>query len=161
MDNTTKRNFSNLRVLSWNIASFAQRKATLARYAALNDIDVICLQETLAKTACVKVPGYKAFSVLSKEGIRGVTTLVRETTKCCRVKPPKLATHTEAVTVALTLQNETIVITNVYHHNGEQALDIGKFMRKSPNKHLIVGDFNCHHSLWGRYNLDTKVGGNF
>ena len=157
MDNTTKRSFSNIKVLSWNICSFEQRHLLLLPYVNKNHIDVICLQETLAKKA-IKLPGYTAYSCFKREGHRGITTFVRNSILSKRVRVPTFKTRTDAITVSLTLQEREIIITNIYHANGEKALDICKLTKKCPNYHLIVGDFNCHHSLWGVNNDDRAEG---
>ena len=135
------------------------KRVALENYVRVNNIDIVCLQETRLRKS-FNIGGYQTFFQPAVEGgSRGLAILVHNNIKAKVTKTQKLRTLTDTLSVSLTLKNDTMIITNLYHSVQERSHPaVSKIIKKHPRKHLIVGDFNCHHSAWGWNNEDKPNG---
>ena len=162
MAHTVKR-YERLKVLSWNCNTMnvkSKNRVALANFVFNNNIDVACLQET-RQMETFKISGFQTFISPASEGeFRGLAILVRNRIKVVKVAKPKLNTKTDTLTVKLTLEDKEVYITSLYHSHDNNSVSplVSRIVNKYPLNHLIVGDFNCHHSAWGRNNQDKAQG---
>jgi len=128
-----------------------------------NNVDIILLQETRS-THPINFTGYQVFE---RPAIRtrgqgskwGTAILVRNSLMAERlhINTPD---NTQMVRIRVTLLNDTIDITNVYVQSGTQH-NINNLLGEQgryATHQLLAGDFNAHHSAWGRNNTNTRYG---
>ena len=151
----------NLKIVTWNCRSYESQKNVILKYIIENDIDVLCLQETKASKE-FQITRYNGFHSLYKETPKlGLAIFVKKEYIVVPVKIPTLKTETDSISVAVTLKNRVVTITNIYHKcraSAHKTLSIKTYLKVAPSDHIITGDFNIHHPVWGIYNRQTTAG---
>ena len=126
------------------------------------------LQETQCARG-INFPGYQVFETpgvqkLNNQGYKwGVATLVRNDLLAKQLTvSAKINQVSQVVRVSISLAKETVEVYNVYNPGGAKVnLEVWLSQAGRHADHqIIAGDFNIHHSCWGKNNCDTPEGRN-
>ncbi|KAJ8915949.1 hypothetical protein NQ315_016625 [Exocentrus adspersus] len=148
---TCSRRPSFLRVASWNINSFTQRKRELQEVVNRLDIDVMAIQETLLIEADrASVPGYTLYRKERRQQRRGgVALAVRRGIEHYSVHVPEMQTI-EAIAVGIrTERYGEITVASCYHppNRTVEIQDLEALMAIGPAL-IAIGDFNAKALDW-------------
>ena len=109
MDNT-----KGLSVLCWNVNSLRKRFIDMQQYVMANNIDVICLQETLIDDSFnPRFSNYNRFILESKDNIRGLVTYVNKNIPA-QLLIANFGNDIESISIRLTLESYALNIINIY-----------------------------------------------
>ena len=154
-------------VLQWNCKGINSENHGSELKTFLNKCipkpDIICLQETwlgltkkARKNASAKkdfqIPGYQSYFIHSRPR-GGLATFIKNNIPHDTITYKELHEGLEVLGHTITNDKQTIDIINVYiSPNTNQAKlvagDYNKLIKQNKNV-IIVGDLNCHNSLWG------------
>ena len=118
---------------------------------------VICLQETFLKhNNKINIREYQQFNYIKDTGLQasgGTSILVRNDIPQSQIH---LKTDLQTIAVKATLQ--TYYICSVYIPPNEEINEnkLQKIIKQLPAPFIILGDFNCHSTLWGCKNTNQK-----
>ena len=142
-----------VKILNWNIAGAATKKATLIAHCKTEQFDVITLQETLLKKGKkFKINGYNTYTTPQENTDRGLAILVKNTLPAKRIANPiPCGDNVETLGITITLQDMNLNIYNLYrklHRDNTGTLELTQlFALTSTENTVIMGDFNAHHPL--------------
>jgi len=152
-----------LKVACWNVRGLRINRNTLHHFVMTNNVDIILLQETMS-TRPINFTGYQVFE---QPAVRtrgrcpkwGTATLVRNSLMAERLNI-NTPVNTQMVRIRVTLLNDTIDITNIYiqHRTQHNFNDLLGEEGRYATHQLLAGDFNAHHSAWGRNNTNSRDG---
>ncbi|KAJ8912973.1 hypothetical protein NQ315_000029 [Exocentrus adspersus] len=147
---TCSRRSSFLRVASWNINSFTQRKRELQEVVNRLDIDVMAIQETLLIEADrASLPGYTLYRKERQQRRGGVAVAVRRGIEHYSVHVSEMQTI-EAIAVGIrTERYGEITIASCYHppNRTVEIQDLEALMAIGPAM-IAIGDFNAKALDW-------------
>ncbi len=132
-------------LLQWNLRGFTSHRYDLRCLLSCYKPQVVCLQETFLTSPPVPVPSYNF--LFYPHSLASSAILVHHTTPYIlqNVTAPLPCTVTQ-----VHLQRWTTLI-NLYLFPSQplnlQALD--NFLSTLSPPFVVVGDFNCRHTLWG------------
>ena len=120
---------------------------------------VLCLQETNFKDN--KYTNLKNFNIAYKNRISsriasgGVAIYLKHNISYVEIP---LNTDIEAIAISGIIHNREICICNVYIPNNFdlQEAELSNLIMQLPTPFLLVGDFNCHNTLWGSTSTDAR-----
>ena len=142
-----------LKIVHWN-AQGANRKRALITSCIINEgIDIMLIQDTRLKKrqdgrVPIRVPGCHTFYKPLDENCHGLLTIVRKNIPVQLQKTTNPGENTEILTVKIWLQDEALLIHNMYRV--KNTIDLIKLLN-NPIPAFIGCDINAHHLLW-----DTK-----
>ena len=161
----------SLRVLQWNAGGLRSRSTKLLYFLSYHPVDLICIQESnLNSPSSFRIPGFSALrsdrthyrsGILSPDTTHnsaGVIIFVRQGLSFSELSASSLSSldsYSDYVGVNISLNNSSLVsFLNVYAPpirssptNGRT--DSSPSILSSSRNLFILGDFNCHHPLWG------------
>ena len=140
-------------ILQINVEGWTTAKREILQHLCHNyKPDAVLVQEThQIGPDKLKLHGYTlAAATFSKH--HGIATFVRNNIKFEHV----CNSANDDITEWTTTQIMDIIVTNVYHPPTPAILDPTK-LPLTRDHHIISGDFNCHHELWG-YSDNNKNG---
>ena len=158
-------NRPNLKVLAWNCAGLRTKLALLSNTVRRDRIDVILLQETFS-TEPPTIKGYRGYHInaVQRHGrgrpSRGTTTFVSDTIHSSRIAVGGANPAADILRVRIRLADCTVDLFNIYNPPATK-FTINPILRGLggiADHHIIMGDFNLHHSAWGRTNVDSAHG---
>ena len=138
-----------LKILQWNVNSFARKQAMLTATVKAEDFDIILLQETLQKEQHnPKLSGYTTYKLSSNEHTRGLLTFIKNSIPSAAIQNPiHCGENVEVLAVTVQLLHNSLCIYNIYkQHQGALELD-ELFASTSNHQTFIGGDFNAHHPI--------------
>ena len=162
----------SLRVLQWNAGGLRARSTELLHFLSSHPVDLICIQESnLNSSSSFRIPGFSALRsdrTHSRSGILtpgtthasdGVIIFVRQGLSFSEFSTSSLSSldpYFDYVGVNISLNNSSSVsFLNVYAPPIRSSPTDGRNDSFSPSilpssrNLFILGDFNCHHPLWG------------
>ena len=172
---------TNLNIVHWNARGLGlEAKGSLAynNMSKVNNLkkliqdleypDVICIQEPLIKqNHIVNFPNYNSEAIYKAKGCRGLLTLIKNihTFKVLKNHNNKFIT---SHTLEIHIKNQTKIHITNYYRNWEHKNNslknvpdlenlIGSPLKQNLINHVMVGDYNSHHTLWGS-TKNTKTG---
>ena len=158
-------NQPNLKVLAWNCAGLKQKLALLSNTVRRDCVDVILLQETFFSSPPT-IKGYTGYHINAVKGpgrgrpSRGTTTFVSNTIHSAKVAVGGANPAADVLRVRPRLANCTVDLFNVYNPFRTKFTinPILQGLGRTVDHQIIMGDFNLHHSAWGRANVDSAHG---
>lgn len=146
MDNNDR----TIKIAQWNCRSLRKRKDTIE--AHLHKYDIIALQETHhTKDLDTRLPGYYAHDIKKGTGNNGLVLYIRDTIPATlNLKQVKVNEY--ELTNSTVYTKPPINITNLYRKpHGTTTPKVFELPNKiaPDHRHIILGDFNAHHRLWG------------
>ena len=145
-------------VIQWNCLGIRPNfdELMIVKYNSL----AVCLQATFHKdTGIITVMGfnlYHTFQVTENIASGGVSILVNENI------PQSIATLNttlQAVAVKVTA-HKTITLCSVHlpprNHFNFNPKDLQDLIDQLPSPFILMGDFNCHHTLWGCVDVNNR-----
>ncbi|KAF8766539.1 putative RNA-directed DNA polymerase like protein [Argiope bruennichi] len=144
-----------LKILQCNINGLTTLATTakldqLLKFAELNNVQVIALQETKLKvTSSLKIRGYNIFRKdrTTKSG-GGLAFLIKDVKYQSIVISTDQTSDLEIQGIKILWRGKPLNIFNVYHPPNQKNLfaNFSNFMDKNS---IIIGDLNAKHSAWG------------
>ena len=142
-----------LKIVHWN-AQGANRKRALITSCIINEgIDIMLIQDTRLKErqdgrVPIRVPGCHTFYKPLDENCYGLLNIVHKNIPVQLQKTTNPGENTEILTVKIWLQDEALLIHNMYRV--KNTIDLINLLN-NPIPAFIGCDINAHHLLW-----DTK-----
>ena len=139
-------------LLQWNLRGFNSHRYDLRHLLSCYNPQVVCLQETFLTSPPVPIPDYNF--LFSPHSLNSAAILVHHKT------PYILQTVTTPLpcTVVKVHLQRWITIINVYL-SPSQPLNLHTLttlMSSLSPPFLVVGDFNCRHTLWGDSTINPR-----
>ena len=159
-------------ILSFNACGLSAHTITdLKRFNDLNDVDIICIQETKFNDKIIrKVPGYtlenKIFKNDKDNFYGGLATYFKHGINYKNMNVDNVRDQNGEIKIevqAFEIYSSGIphILANIYSRGcGLESLNnLSSFiLAKSKLKELMItGDFNSHHPLWGAQRSDSHV----
>jgi len=146
---------TELIVVHWNAEGVQRKKSELQAFLHSNKVDIACVQEThLNANIRFFIRGYESFRCDRPTGHKGgVMTLVKHGIPATQTSDLSNG-ETEHITIKVFLPDEGLTVTNCYSPPTSK-LHLQTFEQPA-EKHLFVGDLNCHSPAWGYPNTDAK-----
>ena len=145
--------------LQWNMRGIYARREELKCLVSNHRPVAIALQETLLRPeGAFTLRGYKAHrrDVQPNQGGRahgGVMVLVRDN---IHFTPVTLTTPLQAVAVTLHTPLRLTICSIYLPDQGWREEELESLFKQLPPPIMVMGDFNCHNSLWGSSFTDKK-----
>ena len=157
----------SLRVLQWNAGGLRARSTELLHFLSSHPVDLICIQESnFNLSSSFRIHGFSALRsdrTHSRSGILfpdtthasgGVVIFVRQGLSFSELSTSTLSSldpYSDYVGINISLNNSSsLSFLNVYASPIRSSPRDGRTDSLSPSRNLfILGDFNCHHPLWG------------
>ena len=138
---------NSLRIISWNVNSVKSRTNDIHYYVHKNSTDILLLQETGDKKGdLLNLKGYRKFQLLSADGIRGLSTYIKNSIPSELLETPNRNEGIESICVKIYLQEGAFNIINLYVSKDKfcvEALPDTMFSETT----LVAGDFNARHRI--------------
>jgi hypothetical protein len=140
----------DLKIIQWNCRSVISKKTDLIQLINKYNPMVIALSETWLKPEFLfRISGYNCVREDRPDGYGGVAILVKNNIsfKCLSLPAHNLDNFN-----AVGVQIDHISIISVYvPYASSEVLsqDIEQLFSTLSNSFIILGDFNCHHQIWG------------
>ena len=141
---------NNQSIFNWNSCGLRQRKPFIERHAWEEGPLIFSIQETkFKKDSNFKISGYDYIDQpLETEGIAqgGVGFLIHNDVVYHRIK---LQTKFQAIAIHAFL-HKRITVCNIYINPRDDftQTDLEDLIKQLPKPFILMGDFNCHHTLW-------------
>ena len=132
-------------VLQWNIRGFRAHRQDLRHLISSYSPQVLCLQETFLTCPPVPIPHYRFFS--SPSFISSSAILLHQSV----ASTPLPVSTTIPCTVLRVFLHRWVSLVSLYL-SPSQPIDfeaLSSLFLALPSPLLVVGDFNCRHTLWG------------
>lgn len=156
-----RQNRNNIKevLVQWNICGIYHKRDELRVICDDNNPFAVCLQETHLKPSnTFNLNGYTSYfkNVNLNEGERargGVAIFIRN-----NIPQNKVEVVSDLQAVVVRIKSPIIMtICNLYLPNQNWCQDqLSYLIRQLPAPVMLVGDFNCHSSLWGSRQNDAK-----
>ena len=154
----------SLRVLQWNAGGLRARSTELFHFLSSHPVDLICIQESnLNSSSSFRIPGFSVLrsdrthsrsGILSSDATHasgGLSFSELSTSSLSSLDP-----YSDYVGVNISLnKSSSVSFLNVYAPPIRSSPTDGRTDSFSPSvlpssrNLFILGDFNCHHPLWG------------
>lgn len=143
-----------IKILQWNIRGFRTSAAELQYLVHKEDIQVVCLQETMRgpDVSPPHLPGFRTYHVpcTPGPGNRGVALLVKNHLPQSAIDLPTDLQNIQATAARVQLGSKLVSIISAYTpSNALQEADIVNVISACHQPVLLTGDFNAHHDSWG------------
>lgn len=132
-------------LLQWNIRGFSSHRYDLRQLLSCYEPQVVCLQETFLTSPPIPIPNYNI--LFSQRSLASSAIFIHH-------KVPYIFQDVSTplqCTVAKVHLRRWITIVNLYF-SPSQPLDLralSTLLSTLSPPFLVVGDFNCRHTLWG------------
>ncbi|KAH9371721.1 hypothetical protein HPB48_006497 [Haemaphysalis longicornis] len=144
-------------IWQWNCRGLRKKLNSLKAYIKAHDNppEIILLQEAYHVPA---VSGYNTYHTGDPEDPHSINlvTLIAKHLTYMALDTSHFNTpyfHTHGILVKPNLRSSaTLRVVNVYHHPRKATPPLKALFTRSRDPHqdsLILGDFNCHHTMWG------------
>ena len=132
-------------ILQWNIRGFRSHRQDLRQLISSYAPKVLCLQETFLTSPPFPVPNYQFFS--SPHSISSSAILVHHSVACSSLPTP---TSLPSTVLRVFLSRWISVVSLYFPPSCPIDFDaLRSLLSDLPPPLLVVGDFNCRHTLWG------------
>lgn len=145
-------------ILQWNLNGFYSRLENLQYLCKLHNPDLICIQETNFKGKTHgKISGYNCIFKNRSNPEYACGGVAIYSKKSIPIEILKVKTNIEFVAIKINSANP-ICIGNGYIPNRYplQEPEMHDIINQIKEPFIILGDFNCHHPLWGSYKIDKR-----
>lgn len=140
--------------LQWNSRSVRHKKSDLFYLINKHHPSVLAISETWLKPDSIfRVPGYSCFRDDRNDGHGGALLLVNRSIPYNRLNLPGFSDNLNAV--AVSVFNISILSIYIPHPNVACIPELNLILASLPSPILVLGDFNCHHPMWGSYKTDS------
>ena len=132
-------------ILQWNIRGFRSHRQDLRHLISSCSPKIICLQETFLTSPPFPIPQYQFFSL--PHSISSSAILVHQTIP----RSPYPVVTTLPCTVLRVFLHRWVTLVSFYF-SPSQPIDFNalrSLLSSLSSPLLVVGDFNCRHTLWG------------
>lgn len=140
--------------LQWNVRSARSRKPELTHLINKYKPVVAAIAETWFKPGTIfRLPGYACFSDDRDDGWGGCALLIKKTYSYSFLHLPSHSPNFNVV--AVRCMNISFLSIYIPHPNISVIAEISTIFSALPPPVIILGDFNCHHPMWGCRSPDS------
>lgn len=140
-------------ILQWNCRSILNKKSDLIYLTNKYGPFIIALSEIWLKPDCnFRLPGFTCLRDVRVDGYAGCALLVKEGFSFSRIMVPSPENFH---IVAARVNNYTVVSLYIAHTTKPILLQLSSILESLPPPLFILGDFNCHHRVWGSGKTDS------
>lgn len=144
-------------ILQWNCNGLYNNIAELKKIINELEPTVICIQETHLKN--FQTPSLRGYTIYNKNSTHqrargGVLIAIKNNIFVTEIN---LATNLEAVAINIKYPTP-ITICNIYISPSEpiDRTELNVLTNNLPKPYVLLGDFNCHNTLWGSIRNDSR-----
>lgn len=138
-----------LNFIQWNIRSISRNKADLLYVIQKYNPICLAISETWLKPDSIfNCPNYICLRQDNPKGHDGCALLIRKDIDYSVINSPS---HPSFYIVACKLLDYTVISAYIPHPSSRIIKDFWSVLENVPGPYLILGDFNCHHTLWGSH----------
>lgn len=136
------------KVIQWNCQSLKNKKHELIQLINYQEPFLVCLQETwLRQESMFKIPGYSCLREDRPDGYGGVAILIKNSYTFSHLSLPS---HSNDLSVVAAVVNNICYVSLYFSRPNIDILnEINMIFGYLPKPFVCLGDFNCHHQLWG------------
>lgn len=143
-----------LNLLQWNTRSILNKKHDLIYLLNKFKPVAFAISETwLRPGTTFRVPGYSCLRDDRADGWAGSALLVTKSTTFSQIPIPSHSPEFQIV--AVKTFGITLVSIYIPHPNQSILSELQSLLSTLCPPFIIMGDFNCHHTLWGSQSTDT------
>lgn len=141
-------------LVQWNSHSLRPKKHEILQMVASFDPVVFAISETwLLPGSRFRVPGFTCLRHDRDDGYGGAALLIKSSVTYTRVTIPPIPDSINAV--AAKVMDFTVLSIYVSDPHSIQISDLEHIFSALSGPFLILGDFNCHHLMWGSADYDA------
>lgn len=145
------------KIIQWNCRSIVPKKHDLIYLLNKHSPVVVALSETWLKPGYLfKVPGYTCLRDDRYDGYGGVALLVRNSIDFSRISFSSLISNDAINIVGIKIYNISIVSIYLARSSFIILNSINNLLSSLSDPFLLLGDFNCHHQMFGCGTTDTN-----
>lgn len=135
-------------ILQWNVRSAISKKCELIYLINKYKPVVAAISETWLKPGSnFRLPGYACFRDDRDDGWGGSAILVKKTMPYSLLSLPPHSSRFNAV--AVRSFDTSILSIYIPHPNASIISELSLIFSSLPPPLIVLGDFNCHHPMWG------------
>lgn len=139
--------------IQWNCRSIRHKKHEICFLINKYKPSILAISETwLRPGSRFRVPGYSCLRDDSDNGWDGCALLVKNPLSYSSIPLPQ---HSLGLNiVAARALDFTFVSLYIPHPNSSYILEVDSILSSLSGPLVVMGDFNCHHTLWGSHFCD-------
>ena len=146
-------------IIQWNINGMTHKIPFLNKVISDKNPLVLCIQETHFKDNYYKnLKNYECYyrnRCQVTKACGGVATYINQNLKAFKIP---ITTNLEIVAVTVQINNKSLTIANFYLPNSQSInqFELQNVIDQLPKPFLLLGDFNCHNTIWGSNYTDSR-----
>lgn len=145
-----------LSILQWNCRSLRNKKPDLINLINLFKPSLLAISETWLRPGLhFRIPGFSCLRDDRSDGYAGSLILIN----CCLpfIQIP-LPPHSDNLNIVAIKANDiTFVSLYIPHPDPACILELNTILSTLSPPICVMGDFNCHHNLWGSHTTDSTA----
>jgi exonuclease III len=141
-------------VLQWNCRSIRHKKSELIYLINKYKTDIIAVSETWLKPGSIfRISGYCCYRDDSSDGWGGSALFFKRSLPVFIIPLPS---HSPGINI-IAAKTMDISFISVYipHPNLSLIAELGSILSQLSGPLLVMGDLNCHHTMWGSVRSDS------
>ena len=143
------------KILQWNCRSIRQKKHDLLYLLNKYNPVIFALSETWLKPgSLLRVPGFSCFRDDRDDGWAGCALLVSRSIIYSQI--PILQHDPGLHIVAIRAMDVSFVSAYIPHPDNNLISELNSILSSIPGPLVVLGDFNCRHTLWGSHCNDPS-----
>jgi exonuclease III len=142
-------------IVQWNLNSIRTRWEDLHNLICDMEPEIICLQETRTNETPT-IRGYQGFFKSENARLHGVAIYTKNNINATEID---IQTPLKAIAVRCGLNKEVSVVSiYIPPHDPVDSLeeDLEELLNQLPTPVVITGDFNAHHTTWGKITMISQ-----
>lgn len=142
-------------VMQWNVRSIRNKKHELSSLINEHKPFLLAISETWLKPSSrFRVPGFSCLRDDSTEGWDGCAILVKHSLSYSLCSVPQ---HSPGINiVAVRTLGSTFISIYIPYPNPSLISELDYILSSLPGPLVVMGDFNCHNTLWGSLSCDSN-----
>lgn len=140
--------------IQWNCRSIRHKKSEVISLINNYNPILLAIAETWLKPSSrFRVPGFSCLRDDNDDGWNGCAILIKHTLPFSLIPTPP---HSAGFNiVACKALNLTFVSLYIPHPNIAIISELDSILSLLPGPLVVMGDFNCHHTMWGSASCDS------
>ena len=144
---------AQINFLQWNSKSMRHKKHEISYLINKYQPTVFAVAETWLKPGSrFRVPGYSCLRDDRDDGYGGCALLVNRAISFSQISLPSHSPDFNII--AVKALNITFISVYIPRPNSTIISDLNSILSTISGSLVILGDFNCHHSMWGSHYCD-------
>lgn len=143
----------DLQILQWNCRSIRRNKHDISYLINQYKPAIFAVSETwLAPHSLFRIAGFSCLRDDRADGRAGCALLINRNIPFSQIPLPPHQTNLHVVAVRAI--NVSFVSVYIPHPDPNIISDLDSILSSVPSPLIVMGDFNCRHSLWGSISND-------